>query len=108
MSTWELFWVLYGELLLFGALGGVVRWGVNKEKPVDGVVGVILGAIIGLTLQPVAADWLAGYVVIDQADPGAAKRSGAFLLGVAGVWPIQFGLDWMRKRFEIKSAKEDS
>lgn len=101
---WELIWQIYGELLLAGALGGVVRWAVNKETLRDGAMGVLIGAILAYYMQPIAGQWFRGLVEFAEIDPSAARGCGAFLIGLCGIWPAQFVIDWGRKRFEIKTG----
>lgn len=99
----EAVWHSFGEVLLAGALGGALRWYVNKERWADGIAQIFIGATIAYYFQPIAGQWFQPVVDFTAVDPAAARGCGAFLLGLCGIWPVQYWIDWARRRFEIKA-----
>lgn len=96
MATW-----LFGEKgqgLVAGALGGVVRWLTLRERPRDGAVSIVIGAICAMYLTPVAfpmIDPLLSNVVVDSE---ARTRLASFIIGVGGIGIVSFVVDLWKVR----------
>lgn len=86
------------QVILSGALGGVVRWLTLKESVPAGIVSVIVGAICAVYLGPIVEPMLAPFVkVVLVEEQGRASFAG-FILGMTGITVSGFVIDVMRAR----------
>ena len=71
-------------VLFAGAAGGFVRWVTLKEKFLEGVASIAVGAICSLYLSPLAEPVIASvFGSIHLTDPQRAGFSG-FVIGTSG------------------------
>lgn len=96
------------ELLLSGALGGVVRWLTLRDHWSDGIVAIIVGAICALYLAPLAVPSLSHWVGdLGVADDSVSGLSG-FLIGLGGITVSGLVMDlWRAKRRAVEETKGD-
>ncbi len=87
------------RLILAGALGGVVNWLTRKAGWRDGLGQIVVGAICGLYLSPLAIPAMGSVLGNIVATPEELSRLSGFLIGVGGVSVSGFVLDlWNRRR----------
>lgn len=99
---------IFPPLILAGATGGGIRWYAVKDQLRDGLVHVLIGAIIGNYFGSAVIgliDQVAG--AVPALDPQALRLLGAHLCGFIGLSVYAFAFDWMRERSLIKSVGKD-
>lgn len=92
------------RLIIAGALGGFVNWLTRKTSWKDGVAQIIVGAISGVYLSPLALPALAqvfGNIVATQEE---LSRLSGFVIGLGGVSVTGFFLDIWHKRSAVLAA----
>ncbi len=85
-------WVANNGVLIAGGSGGLVRWGVNFREThfVDGVFGVVVGAICSRYLAPVLYPWISEkWFGIAEPTPDAVYTAG-FIIGLGGMTVASF------------------
>jgi len=88
-----------GQVVVAGALGGVVRWMTLRESWVDGLISVVVGAIcatyLGPLVRPILAPVLGGLLI-----PEASQASfSGFMIGIGGITISGFVIDiWKARR----------
>ena len=88
------------QLLLSGALGGVVRWLTLRDHWVDGIISIVVGSICALYLAPLATPELVPmFGAINIARDSTNSLSG-FLIGIGGITVSGFVMDVWRSRRE--------
>ncbi len=92
------------QLLLAGALGGIVRWATLQHSWREGMVAMAVGAICALYLGPIMLPLVVS--IIGPLSPGGNLQGlASFLVGVAGISFAGFLIDIFDAKF-IKSKKE--
>ena len=105
MSALDFITAILGVPLIAGAIGAAIRWAYLKEDYKQGLSGVLIGAFLAHYASLGAAHWFEGFADFAQVDPASARGSIAFMIGVGGVWPIQWIVDWGRRRSEMSSKE---
>lgn len=96
------------QLVVAGALGGLVRWLTLRDHWVDGLISVIVGAICSLYLSPIALPALTP--VLGNVGMPAESVTGlsGFLVGIGGITASGFFIDlWRARRRMLRQAKAD-
>lgn len=100
------------QLIIAGALGGVVRWLTLRDHWSDGLIAVVVGAICAAYLSPLALPALAPMLAgVGIAHDSANSLSG-FLIGIGGITVTGLIMDvWrLRKRMlreEVRTSQEE-
>lgn len=88
-----------GQLLIGGAVGGLVRWLTLRSSLTDGLVSIIVGGLCAVYLSPLAqpaVNVILGGVVLDS---DARISLTAFVLGIGGISVSGAVMDyWNAKR----------
>ena len=95
-----------GQLLIAGALGGVVRWLSLRECWKDGLVSIVIGGICSLYLGFLAIlvlEPIIGRIVID---PVSRAGFSGFVIGIGGIAVSGLVLDaWHARSEDIRRKK---
>jgi hypothetical protein len=90
------------SLIVAGAMGGICRWGTlalttKKLEMTQGLVTVMLGAILGYYASPSFEGTVRGFFPTLSVDPDKFPTFVAFVTGVGGITVIAFIIDlWTR------------
>jgi uncharacterized protein (DUF2062 family) len=93
------------QMVIAGALGGLVRWMTLREQWPDGLISIVVGGICAAYFSPLA------YPIIDVvlsnivADAEARRSLAAFMVGIGGIGVVGFVMDLWRVRWS-KAKKE--
>lgn len=99
MTDWQHFFSSNGQLLLAGAAGGVVRWLTLKQRPLDGLISVAVGAILAFYVGPSAVGVLKPVADFTGVGGEAAVGLGGFIVGMGGIVVSGFFIDlWQLRR----------
>lgn len=85
-----------GSVVIAGAAGGLVRWFAVKAHPVDGIIAIVVGAIMAAYAAPLAlpiVDAILGHVIVEE--EARAGFSG-FIMGLGGVSVVGYILERIR------------
>lgn len=95
------------QLLLAGALGGIVRWMTLRDHWSDGLISMVVGSLSAMYLAPLAVPSLIPVLRnISVAAENVGPLSG-FLIGIGGVTVSGFVLDAWRLRRRLLKAKNE-
>ena len=96
------------QLIIAGALGGLVRWLTLRDHWADGLISIIVGAISSLYLSPLALPALTPFLGNLGMPPESVTGLSGFLLGIGGITASGFFIDvWRaRRRFLKQQAVE--
>lgn len=94
-----------GQLLLAGALGGVVRWLTLRDHWSDGLISIVVGAICALYISPLAIPAIAPALGAMNVPPESIHSLSGFLIGIGGITVSGLIMDLWRAR---KAAIEES
>lgn len=83
------------QITIGGAMGGVARWLFLQVKLWDGLSAVVLGAILGFYVSPLAAPGIGKLLSGFTTDAEKLPTFAAFATGVAGIGVVGFILDWV-------------
>lgn len=86
------------QIILSGALGGVVRWLTLREKIGAGAVSVIVGGICALYLGPVVEPVLDPIISMAKIDADARSSFAGFVIGLTGITITGFVMDFIAER----------
>jgi len=73
-----------GQAFLAGAAGGAIRWVTLRERPRDGAVSLIVGAVCAIYLGPLVEPFLSPLVGKISPTEDAAGFA-AFVVGIGGI-----------------------
>lgn len=105
MNNWDFFNGDKANLLLAGALGGVVRWMTLRDHWSDGLISIFVGAICALYLSPLAIPALTPVLGNLSIAPESTIGVSGFLVGIGGITASGFVLDlWRARRRMIREA----
>lgn len=95
------------QLVIAGALGGVVRWMTLRDQWTDGLISVAVGAICSLYLSPLVTPGLVPmFGAINIARDSTNSLSG-FLIGIGGITVSGFVMDLWRARRKLGLPPND-
>lgn len=94
------------QLVLAGALGGVVRWMTLRDHWSDGLIAIFVGAICSVYLSPLALPALTPVLGAIQVAPESVIGVSGFLMGIGGITASGFVLDlWRARRRMLKQVE---
>lgn len=96
-----------GQLLLSGALGGVVRWLTLRDKWQDGLISIIVGAICSLYISPLAIPALQPLLGSISVAPESVHSLSGFIIGIGGITVSGMVMDVWRARKKIISDEKE-
>jgi len=95
-----------GQVALAGAAGGLVRWLTLRERPLDGVIAVVIGAVSSIYLGPLAEPAINALLGTVMLEASSRSAFSGFIIGLGGTTVTGFVMDvWSARR--RKSQKED-
>ena len=83
-------------VIVAGAAGGVVRWIRLKERFLDGVLSIAVGAVCALYVSPVLEPLVSGWIPHDAITETQRIGFSGFIIGLLGVGSVGFILDAAR------------
>jgi hypothetical protein len=86
------------NLLIAGALGGVVRWLTLRDHWVDGLISMFVGALSAMYLAPIAIPSLVPLLGNINVAPENVGGLSGFILGIGGITVSGFFIDAWRLR----------
>lgn len=86
------------QLVIGGGMGGIARWLFLQTSWRQGLIAIILGAILGYYVSPQFEPLMAGALAGFAADPEKLPAFAAFATGVGGIGIIGFIIDWVNYR----------
>lgn len=96
------------QLLLAGALGGVVRWLTLRDHWSDGLIAVVVGGICSVYLSPLAVPSLAPLLLNVGIARDSTNSLSGFLIGIGGITVSGLIMDvWRARRRMIKQKQPD-
>lgn len=96
-----------GQLLLAGALGGVVRWLTLRSHWSDGLISIVVGAICALYVSPLALPSLIPWLGNIGVPADSVGGLSGFLIGIGGITFSGFIMDlWRARRKMAEKAGE--
>ena len=96
------------QLVLAGALGGLVRWLTLKDNWRDGAISVVVGAICSAYVSPLALPALTPFLGNIGILPESAIGLSGFVTGVGGITLSGFVIDiWRARRRQAKQTNGD-
>lgn len=96
-----------GQLVVAGALGGVVRWMTMRDRWGDGLIAVFVGAVCAFYLSPLVLPMLVPVLGGLQVVPESVTGISGFVAGIGGITLSGFVLDLWRARKRL-FAKEQN
>jgi hypothetical protein len=93
------------QMVIAGALGGVVRWLTLRSSWVDGLISIVIGGICSAYLGPVCEQMLQPMIGGFVLDPSARAGLAGFLIGIGGVGVSSFVLDLVSQRQQMLMRK---
>ncbi len=99
MDKWNA-WLLQetAQVILSGAMGGVVRWLTLRERFSVGIVSVIVGAICAVYLGPLVQPILAPFVQVVLTEQVSRSSFTGFIVGIGGITFSGFIIDIIRAK----------
>jgi hypothetical protein len=96
------------QLVVAGALGGLVRWLTLRDHWLDGLISVVVGAICSLYLGPLALPALTP-LLGNVGMPGESVTGlSGFLVGIGGITASGFFIDlWRARRRMLKQQRSE-
>lgn len=106
MLNWD--WLVgdKAQMVLAGALGGVVRWATLRSHWSDGAIAIVIGAICAVYLSPLALPALAPGLGALSISPESVHGLSGFLIGLGGITVSGFIIDLWRARKALARKKE--
>lgn len=96
------------QLLIAGALGGIVRWMTLRDHWTDGLISMVVGGLSAMYLAPLAVPSLIPVLGNVSVSPENVGPLSGFLLGIGGITVSGFFIDaWRLRRRMMKQARED-
>ena len=96
------------QLIIAGALGGLVRWLTLRDHWVDGLISIIVGAIVSLFLSPLALPAMTPFLGNIGMPPESVTGLSGFLMGIGGITASGFVIDvWRARRRMLKEQKAE-
>ncbi len=93
------------QLIVAGALGGLVRWLTLRDHWVDGVVSILVGALSAMYIAPLAVPSLIPVLGNINVAPENVGGLSGFLIGIGGITVSGFFIDaWRLRRRMVKDA----
>lgn len=89
------------QLLIAGALGGVVRWLTLRDHWTDGLISIVVGAICAVYISPLALPALVptlGNIGVSSDSVGSLS---GFLIGIGGITVSGLIMDLWRARRKL-------
>ena len=96
------------QLVVAGALGGLVRWLTLRDHWTDGLVSIVVGAICSLYVSPLALPALSPLLGNIGMPLDSVTGLSGFLVGIGGITASGFFIDlWRARKRMLKTAKAD-
>jgi len=107
MSNWDFFGLGTDrtQLIIAGALGGLVRWLTLRDHWSDGVIAIAVGAICATFVSPLALPALTPFLGAVGMPPESVNGFSGFLIGVGGISVSGLLLDVWRLRRKMLKAE---
>jgi fluoride ion exporter CrcB/FEX len=86
------------QVIISGALGGLVRWLTLRERFPAGVVSVVVGSICSVYLGPLVQPILNPFVQVVLTEQVSRSSFTGFLVGIGGITFSGFVIDVIRAR----------
>lgn len=86
------------QVVISGALGGLVRWMTLRERFSVGTVSVTVGAICAVYLGPIVQPILNPFVQVILTEQVSRSSFTGFLVGIGGITLSGFFIDVVRAR----------
>jgi hypothetical protein len=94
------------QLILAGALGGIVRWMTLRDHWKDGLISMFVGALSAMYLAPLAIPTLVPLLGNINVAPENVGGLSGFLLGIGGITVSGFFIDaWRLRRRMLRDQK---
>jgi len=94
------------QLLVAGALGGLVRWITLRDKWTDGLASVVVGTICALYVSPLTIPIVTPALGGIGMPPESTNGLSGFLTGVAGIALSGILIDFWRLRKRQLEAEQ--
>jgi hypothetical protein len=96
-----------GQLLLAGAMGGIVRWMTLRDHWSDGLIAVLVGALCAVFVGPVALPLLQPVIGNLNVPPESIGSLSGFLIGIGGLTVSGLLIDfWRLRRTMLRSDRQ--
>lgn len=96
------------QIILSGALGGVVRWLTLREKIGTGAISVVVGGICAMYLGPIVEPLLDPIISLTKIEAGARASFAGFVIGLTGITIAGFVIDFItERRLTVARKKEE-
>lgn len=93
------------QLLVAGALGGLVRWLTLKDNWKDGLISVAVGGLCAAYISPLAVPALTPFLGNVGITTDSVVGLSGFLTGIGGITASAFIIDvWRARRKMLKTA----
>lgn len=92
------------QLVVAGALGGLVRWLTLRDHWSDGVIAIIVGALCAAFVSPLALPALTPFLGSVGMPPDSVTGFSGFIVGVGGISVSGLLLDAWRLRRKMLKA----
>ena len=97
------------QLLIAGALGGIVRWMTLRDHWTDGLISMVVGALSAMYLSPLAVPTLIPWLGNISVAPENVGPLSGFLLGIGGITVSGFFIDaWRLRKRMMRQARDDA
>jgi hypothetical protein len=106
MNNWDFFGLGTDrtQLIIAGALGGLVRWLTLRDHWSDGIIAIIVGALCATFVSPLALPALTPLLGNVGMPPESVNGFSGFLIGVGGISVSGLLLDVWRLRRKMLRA----
>lgn len=96
------------QLIVAGALGGLVRWLTLRDHWSDGLISIVVGAICSVYVSPLALPAIEPMLGNIGMPGDSITGLSGFLVGIGGITASGFFIDlWRARRRMLKAAKAD-
>lgn len=97
------------QLLVAGAVGGVVRWMTLRDHWSDGLISMAVGALSAMYLAPAAVPTLIPVLGNINVAPENVGPLSGFLIGIGGITASGFFIDaWRARRRMAREQRQNS
>jgi hypothetical protein len=96
------------QLLIAGALGGIIRWMTLRDHWSDGLISMFVGAVSAMYLAPLAVPSLVPLLGNINVAPENVGPLSGFLIGIGGITVSGFFIDAWRLRRKMLKADRDA
>jgi hypothetical protein len=93
------------QLLVAGALGGLVRWITLRDNWKDGLASVLVGTICALYPSPLTLPMLSPLLANVGIQPESTNGLSGFLTGIAGIAMSGLIIDFLKIRAKVLKGK---